>query len=76
MAGGGGEGGKPKAAKVTIWTLAAVLCPQCGTRTGTIHRGGQDCCQEQPGAPCSPNDARQGREMHPRGFTASVKSRL
>ena len=76
--GGGGQGqvGSRRPAKATIWTQAAVLCPQYGTRTGTIHRVGHGCCQEQLGTPCSPIDAPQGREMHPRGFTASVKSRL
>ena len=62
--------------KATIWTQAAVLCPQYWTRTDTIHMEGQDWRQEQPGTPCSPINAPQGREMHPRGFTASVKSRL
>ena len=76
-AGGGwgeaGEGGKPEAA---IWTQAAVLCPQHGTQTGRIHKGGQDCREEQPGTLCSPINALQGHEMHPGGLTASVKSRL
>ena len=71
--GGGGAGGKPKE---IIWTQAAVLCLQYGTRTGTIHRVGQGCCQGQPGIPCSPMNVPQSREMHPRGFPASVKSRL
>ena len=73
--GGGeaGEGGKPKA---TIRTQAAVLCPQYGPQTGRIHKGGQDCREEQPGTPCSPINALQGHEMHPGGLTASVKSRL
>ena len=68
--------GSRRWAKATIWTQAAVLCLQYGTRTGTIHRVGQDCRQEQLGNPCSPINAPQGREMHPRGLTASVKSRL
>ena len=73
--GGGRQGrvGSRRLAKATIWTQTAVMCPKYGTRTGTIHRGGQDCRQKQLGTPCSPP---QGREMHPRGFTASVKSRL
>ena len=68
--------GSHRRVKATIWTQAAVLCLQCGTRNGTIHRVGQDCRQEQLGTPCSPINAPQGQEMHPRGFTASVKSRL
>ena len=56
--------------------MAAVLCPQHGTQTGRIHKGGQDCREEQPGTPCSPINALQGHEMHPGGLTASVKSRL
>ena len=71
-----GVDGKPKRAKATIWTQAAVLRLQYGTRTGTIHWVGQDCRQEQLGTPCSPIDAPQGREMHPRGLIASVKSCL
>ena len=76
MGGGGGRVGSRRRAKATIWTRAAVLCPQYGTRTGTIHRVGQDCRQDQLGTPCSPINVPQGREMHPRGLTASVKSRL
>ena len=51
-------------------------CPQYGTQTGRIHKGGQDCREEQPGTPCSPISALQGHEMHPGSLTASVKSRL
>ena len=39
---GGGRWGKVRSqrrAKATIWTQTAVLYPQYGTRTGTIHRG-------------------------------------
>ena len=32
--------------------------------------------EEQPGTPCSPINAPQDHEMHPRGFTASIKSHL
>ena len=64
--------GSRRQAKATIWTQAALLCPQYGTRTGTIHRRGQDCRQEQLGIPCSPINAPQGREMHLHGFTASA----
>ena len=76
VGGRGGRVGSRRWAKATIWTQATVLCPQYGTRTSIIHKGGQDCRQEQLGMPCSPINAPQGREMHPRGFTASVKSRL
>ena len=72
----GGRVGSRRRAKATIWTQAAVLCPQYGTQTGRIHKGGQDCHEEQPGTPCSPINALQGHEMHPGGLTASVKSRL
>ena len=71
-----GRVGSRRRAKPTIWTQAAVLCLQFGTRTSTIHRVGQDCRQEQLGTPCSPINAPQGREMHLRGLKASVKSRL
>ena len=76
--GGGRQGrvGSQMRAKATTWTQAAVLCPQHGTQTGRIHKGGQDCCEEQPGTPCSPINALQGHEMNPGGLTASVKSRL
>ena len=73
--GGGGRRGRVgsrRQAKATIWTQAAVLCPQ----TGRIHKGCQDCHEEQPGTPCSPINALQGHEMHPGGLTASVKSHL
>ena len=68
--------GSRRRVKATIWTQAAVLFPQYGTQTGRIHKGGQDCREEQPGTPCSPINALQGHEMHPGGLTASVKSRL
>ena len=74
--GGGGEagvGGKPKA---TTQTQRAALCPQFVAQTDTIHKGGQDWCEEQPGTPYSPINAPQDHEMHPCGFTASIKSRL
>ena len=68
--------GSRRRVKATIRTQAAVLCPQYGTQTGRIHKGGQDCREEQPGNPCSPLNALQGHEMHPGGLTASVKSHL
>ena len=73
---GGGRAGSRRRVKATIQTQAAVLCPQHGTQTGRIYKGGQDCREEQPGTPCSPINALQGHEMHPGGLTASVKSRL
>ena len=72
----GGRMGSRRRVKTTVWIQAAVLCPQYGTQTGRIHKGGQDCREEQPGTPCSPIKALQGHEMHPGGLTASVKSRL
>ena len=77
--GGGGRRGRVgsrRLSKATIWTQAAVLYPQYGKQTGRIHKGGQDCREEQPGTPCSPINALQGHEMHPGSLTASVKSRL
>ena len=78
MGGGGGGGWEaedgPK--QPCIWTQVAVLCLQYGTCTGKIHKVGHGCCQEQPGTPLSPINALQGREMHPGGSTASVKSCL
>ena len=68
--------GSRRRAKAAIWTQAAVLCPQYGIQIGRIHKGGQDCREEQPGTPCSPINALQGHEMHPGGLIASVKSRL
>ena len=72
----GGGVGSQRRAKATIWTQAAVLCPQYGAWTGRIHKGSQDCREEQPGTLCSPINALQGHEMHPGGLTASVKRRL
>ena len=39
----GGRVGSQRPVKATIWIQAAVLCPQYGTQTGRIHKGGQDC---------------------------------
>ena len=72
--GWGGRVGSRRRVKATIWTQAAVLCPQHGTQTGRIHKVGQDCREEQPGTPCSPINALQGHEMHPGGLTASVNA--
>ena len=66
-------GGKRRHAKATIWTQAAVLFLQYGTRTGTIHRVGPRLLL---GAAWYPMQAPQGREMNPCGLTALVKSRL
>ena len=41
-----------------------------------IHKGGQEWREEQPGTPYSPINAPQDHEMYPRGFTASIKSRM
>ena len=57
-----------------MWTQTEVLCLQYVTWTNTIHRVGQDCHLEQFGTPCSPNNAPQSREIHPRGSTASAKA--
>ena len=62
--------------KVTIQTQRAVLCLQYVTQTDTIHKGGQDWHWEQPGILCSPINAPQEHEIHPRGFTALIKSCL
>ena len=71
-----GQVGSRRWVKAPIRTQRAVLCLQYVTQTGKIHKGGQDCREEQPGTPCSPINALQGHEMHPGGLTASVKSRL
>ena len=75
--GGGRRGwvGSQKRVKATTQTERAVLCLQFVAQTDTIHKGGQDWLEEQPG-PYSPINAPQDHEMHPRGFTASIKSRL
>ena len=76
--GGGGQVGSRRRAKATIQTQRAVLYLQSVAQTVTMHKGGQDWREEQPGirTPCSPIDAPQGHEMHPHGFTASIKGRL
>ena len=81
-AGGRGVGGRRgrvgsrRRVKATTQTQRAVLCLQFVAQTDTIHKGGQDWREEQPGTPYSPINAPQDHEMHPRGFTASIKSRL
>ena len=70
--GGGGGGrrgwvGNRRRAKATIQTQRAVLYLQSVAQTVTMYKGGQDWREEQPGTPCSPIDAPQGHEMHPRG---------
>ena len=52
--------GSRRRAKATIWTQAAVLCPQYETCTGTIHKVGHGCRQEQPGTPLNPINAPSG----------------
>ena len=71
-----GQVGSRRQAKATIQTQRAVLYLQPMAQTVTMHKGGQDWRKEQPGTPCSPIDAPQGHEMHPRGFTTSIKSCL
>ena len=71
-----GRVGSRRRAKATIQTQRAVLYLQAVAQTFTMHKGGQDWREEQPGTPCSPIDVPQCHEMHPRGFTASIKSRL
>ena len=68
--------GSRRRVKATIQTQRAVLYLQSLAQTVAMHKGGQDWREEKPGTPCSPIDAPQGHEMHPRGFTASIKSRL
>ena len=70
--------GSRRRVKAITQTQRAVLCLQFVAQTDTIHKGGhwQDWREEQPGTPYSPINAPQDHEMHPRGFTASIKSRL
>ena len=77
--GGGGRRGRVGSrrwVKATTQTQRAVLCLQFVAQTDTIHKGGQDWREEQPGTPYSRINAPQDHEMHPRGFTASIKYRL
>ena len=76
--GGRGRGrvGSRRRVKATTQTQRAVLCLQFVAQTDTIHKGGQDWREEQPGTPYSPINGPQDHEMHPRGFTASIKSCL
>ena len=62
--------------KEPIRTQRAALCLQCVQKTDTIHKGGLDCRWEQFCSPCICINDLQGREIHPCGLTASVKSRL
>ena len=68
-----GRVGSQRWAKATILTQRAVLCLQCVTQTDTIHKGGQDLHEEHFDTPCSPINAPHDHEMHPHGFTASIK---
>ena len=74
--GGGGWVGSRRRVKATTQTQRAVLRLQFVAQTDTIHKGGQDWREEQPGTSYSPINAPQDHEMHPRGFTALIKSRL
>ena len=76
MGGRRGRVGSRRRVKATTQTQRAVVCLQFVAQTDTIHKGGQDWREEQPGTPCSPINALQGNKMHPGGLTASVKSRL
>ena len=71
-----GQVGSQRWAKATIQTQRAVLCLQCVAQNDTTHKGGQNWHEEQPNTPYSPINASQDHEMHPRGFTASIKSCL
>ena len=71
---GGRQVGNQRWVKATIQTQKAVLYLQCVTQTDTIHKGGQDWCEEQPDNPHSPTNAPQDLEMHPCGFRASIKT--
>ena len=71
--GGRGWGGKPKVGQSNHSDSKSSAVPSV---CDTIHKGGQDWREEQPGTPCSPINAPQDHEMHPHGFTASIKSRL
>ena len=72
---GGGKGGWERV-KATTQIQRAVLCLQFVAQTDTIHKGGQDWREEQPGTPYSPINAPQDHKMHPHSFTALIKSRL
>ena len=72
--GGRGRVGSRRRVKATTQTQRAVLCLQFVAQTDTIHKGGQDWREEQPGTPYSPINAPQDHEMQPRGFTASIKT--
>ena len=52
-----GRVGSRRRVKAPIRTQRAVLCLQYVTQTGRIHKGGQDCREEQFGTPCSPSNA-------------------
>ena len=68
--------GSHRRVKEPIRTQRAVLYLQYVTQPGRIHKGGQDCPEEQLSTPCSLINAPQCHEMHPGGLIASVKSRL
>ena len=58
--GGGGRRGRVgsrRRVKATTQTQRAVICLQFVAQTDTIHKGGQDWREEQPGTPYSPINA-------------------
>ena len=75
--GGGGRCGAEGGAKHPFG-LKRQCCAfsKCHELIQSTRPGGPDCREEQFGTPCSPINAPQDHEMHPRGFTASAKSRL
>ena len=52
-----GRVGSRRRVKATIQIQREMLSLQCVTQTDTIHKGGQDRCEEQFGTPCSPINA-------------------
>ena len=76
MGGGGGRWEAEGGPKQPFRLKRAVLYLQSVAQIVTMHKGGQDWQEGEPGTPSRPSDAPQGHEMHPRGFTASIKSRL
>ena len=74
--GGGGGWGAIGGLSTHSDSKSSAVPSQYGTQTNTIHKGGQDCHQEQFCTPCNPIKVLKGHEMHPSGLIASVKSHL